>query len=69
MLRTDNIDAIFMSENASTGVRTRFINTRYHFIREYVEDVFIKIVLLRQKEKIQTCELRMSIRIPTIDMW
>jgi hypothetical protein len=36
-----------MAENANSGVRTRHINTRYHFIREHVEDVFIKIVFVK----------------------
>ena len=31
-VRIDNIGAIFMVENASSGVRTRHIDTRYHFI-------------------------------------
>jgi hypothetical protein len=32
IVRLDNIGAIFMAENASSGVRTRHIDTRYHFI-------------------------------------
>jgi hypothetical protein len=40
-VRTDNIGAIFMAEKASSGVLTRYIDTRYHFIREHVESVFI----------------------------
>jgi hypothetical protein len=40
-VRTDNIGAIFMAEKASSGVRTRHIDTRYHFIRENVENGFI----------------------------
>ena len=30
-----------MSENVSTGLRTRHVDTRYHFIRENVADGFI----------------------------
>jgi hypothetical protein len=33
IIKTDNIGAIFMAENSSTGVRTRHVDTRYHFIR------------------------------------
>jgi hypothetical protein len=47
MVRTDNIAARFMAENASSGFRTRHIDTTYHFIREHVEDSFIKIVLIK----------------------
>jgi hypothetical protein len=43
VVKTDNIGAIFMSENASIGFRTRHVDTRYHFVREFIEDGFIKI--------------------------
>jgi hypothetical protein len=44
IVRTENFGVIFMKENVSSGVRTRHIDTRYHHIRDYVEDGFIKIV-------------------------
>jgi hypothetical protein len=47
IVKTDNVGAIFMSENASTGVRTRHVDTRYHFVREFIEDGFIKIGFVR----------------------
>jgi hypothetical protein len=39
-----------MSENASTGFRTRHVDTRYHFVREFIEDGFIKIEFVRSVE-------------------
>jgi hypothetical protein len=36
--RTDNIGALFMFQNSLTGVTTRHVNTRYHFIRENIKD-------------------------------
>jgi hypothetical protein len=50
IIKTDNIGAIFMAENSSTGVRTRHVDTRYHFIREFIEDVFIKVEFVRSVE-------------------
>jgi putative aminopeptidase FrvX len=47
VVKTDNIGSIFMSENASTGFRTRHVDTRYHFVREIIEDGFIKIKFVR----------------------
>jgi hypothetical protein len=44
---TDNNGEILMAENASSGVRARHIDTRYHFIRKYVEDDLIKIVFVK----------------------
>ena len=47
VVETDNVGAIL---NASTGVRTRHIDTRYHFVRECIEDGFIKIEFVRSIE-------------------
>jgi hypothetical protein len=50
MVKTDNIGAIFMSENASTGFRTWHVDTRYHFVRDFIEDGFININFVRSVE-------------------
>jgi hypothetical protein len=50
VVKTDNIGAIFISENASTGFRTWHVDTRYHFFREFIEDGFIKIKFVRSVE-------------------
>jgi hypothetical protein len=50
MVRTDNIGAMFMAENASSGIRTRHIDTRYHFIRGHVDDVFINNAFVKTDE-------------------
>ena len=46
-VKTNKIGALFMSQNASTGVRTRHVDTRYHFIRENVEDGIVKVEFVR----------------------
>jgi len=50
IVRSDNVGAIFMAENSCSGAHTRHIDTRYHFIREHVEDGFIKIVFVKSSE-------------------
>ena len=50
VVKTDNIGAIFMPENSSIGVRTRHVDTRYHFIRENIEDGLIEIKFFRLRE-------------------
>jgi hypothetical protein len=50
MVRTDNFGSIFMDENPFSKVRTRHIDTWYHFIRENVENGHITILLLRINE-------------------
>jgi hypothetical protein len=47
VVRCDNVGAIFMAENSSSGVGTRHVDTRYHFIREHFQDVFIQIVFVK----------------------
>jgi hypothetical protein len=47
IVRCENVGAIFMAENSSSGIRTRHIDTRYHFVREHVEDGMIKIVIVK----------------------
>ena len=46
----DNISAIFMSENASATSRTRHIDARYHFVREFIEEGFLKIGFVKTTE-------------------
>jgi hypothetical protein len=40
------VGAIFMAENLISGVRTRHVDTRYHFVCEHTVDDFIKIIFL-----------------------
>jgi hypothetical protein len=47
IVRCDNVGAIFMDENSSSGIRTRHIDTRYHFVCEHVDDGLIEIVFVK----------------------
>jgi hypothetical protein len=46
----DNVGAIFMAENATATARTKHVDARYQFVREYVENGFLKIVFVNSKE-------------------
>jgi hypothetical protein len=50
VVKTDNIGAMFMQENTSTGLRTRHVDTWHHFVREFIEDCFIKVEFVRSLE-------------------
>jgi hypothetical protein len=50
IIKTDNVCAIFMAENSLTGVTTRHVDIRNHFIREFIEDGFIKVEFVRSVE-------------------
>jgi hypothetical protein len=43
LVKTDNVGAMFMAHNASSGVRPPHVDTWYHFVRENLEDGIIKI--------------------------
>ena len=48
-VNVDNIGAVYLSKNATTGSRTKHIDTRYHFVREYIEDGIIKVQFVRSE--------------------
>jgi hypothetical protein len=49
-VKMDNVGAMFMAQNASSGVRMRHIDTRYHYVRENLEEVNINIEFVKSTE-------------------
>jgi hypothetical protein len=47
VVRCDNVGAIFMAVNSSSGIRTCHINNWYHFVREHVEDGLVEIAFVK----------------------
>jgi hypothetical protein len=50
IVNVDNIGAIYLAQNATTGNRTKHIDTRYHFVREYIEQGIMKVIFVRSAE-------------------
>ena len=50
IVHVDNVGAIFMAENVSATKRSRHVDARYHFVREFQFDGFIKIVFVSTKD-------------------
>jgi hypothetical protein len=46
-VKTDNVGAMFMAQNASSGVRTRHIDTRYNYVSENLEEGIIDIEFVK----------------------
>ena len=42
----NNVGALFLAYNAKTGGRTKHIDVKYHYLREYVRDRIIQIVFV-----------------------
>ena len=49
IVRVDNVGAIYLGNNSSTH-RTKHVDVRYHFVREFVEDGIIKIVFVKSED-------------------
>ncbi len=47
IVHVDNIGAIYQSQTATTRNRTKHIDTRYHFVGEYVENGTFKVTIVR----------------------
>jgi hypothetical protein len=50
IVHVDNIGAIYMSNNATTSTRTKHVDVRYHYVKEYIEDGIVKIIFVRSKD-------------------
>ena len=46
----DNIGAIFLAENQNSSDRTKHIDTRYHFVRQYIRDETVMIEFVRSHD-------------------
>ena len=50
VVRVDNVGAIYMANNQTTSQRTKHVDVRYHFVREYIEDGMVQIVFVKSKD-------------------
>ena len=48
----DNIGVIFLSKTAKTNNRTKHVDTRYHFVREYIENGVLKVIFVKSKDNV-----------------
>ena len=51
-VHVDNMGAIYLSKTASSGNRTKHINTRYHFVRERIEDGILQVEFVPSEENV-----------------
>ena len=51
VVRVDNVGAIFIGTNVTVSQRSKHIDVRYHFVREYVHEGFIRIIFVWTKDK------------------
>ena len=49
IVEVDNTGAIYLGLNRETGQRTKHIDIRYHFVREFIDEGIVKIVFVSTK--------------------
>jgi hypothetical protein len=49
-VKTNNVGAMFMAQNALSSVRTRHIDIRYHYVRDNLEEGIINIEFVKSIE-------------------
>ena len=45
----DNVGAIFLAYNAKNSQRTKHVDIRAHYVRQYVEDGTVKIIFVKSE--------------------
>ena len=48
----DNVGAIFLASNAKNSQRTRHVDIRAHYVRQYVEDGTVKINFVKSEDNV-----------------
>jgi hypothetical protein len=61
-MKTDNVGAIFITQNSLTGVRSQHFDSGFHFVRENVKDGTGKVELKIPVKMHLTYSLRMSVK-------
>ena len=50
VVRVDNVGAIYLANNHTTGQRTKHIDIRRHFVREFIVDGVIQIIFIKSED-------------------
>jgi hypothetical protein len=71
----DNTGAIFLVKNRQVGQRTKHIDIRWHFLKEYEENGILKVVFVRSENNTKTVKEKilkthvLHIRNGTLGCW
>jgi hypothetical protein len=49
-IKVDNVGAIYLANNYATSQRTKHIDIRAHFVREFIEDGILKVVFVKSED-------------------
>ena len=54
-MKVDNIGAIFLAKNRTSGERTKHIDIKYHYVREMIDKGFIELEFV--KSEVNTADI------------
>ena len=47
VVHVNNMGAIYLTNKDRTGTRTKYIDTCYHYVRNYIEDGILKVIFVQ----------------------
>ena len=50
IVHVDNIGAIYLATNNLSSQRTKHVDIRYHYVKEYIEDGVVKVQFVRSED-------------------
>jgi hypothetical protein len=50
VVRVDNVGAIFIGNNVTVSQRSKHIDIKYHFVREFIQDEFLTVIFVKSAE-------------------
>ena len=50
LVNVDNLGAIYLATNNQSSQRTKHVDIRYHFVREFIEDGIVKVQFVRSED-------------------
>ena len=50
IVNVDNIGVIYMANNACSNTRTKHVDTRYHYVREFVEEGIVRVIFVKSAD-------------------
>ena len=50
IVEVDNVGAIYLSKNPGLSQRTKHVDIRFHFVREFVRDGIVEVIFIKSEE-------------------
>ena len=68
-VRVDNVGAIYLANNAISGPRTKHVDIRYYFVRDYIEKGITQIDFVKSEDNDSDIFKKIGRRIIQQTLW